>query len=160
MADFTEAQIRKAIKDAVQEAAPNAIVFSWWCLHPDMNAWPGKLTPTTGNDAGKAHGYVITRRRTDPVRGGDTGRVNPCQVVRGFTYDIIGLHFHDTGKETANSDLEFQAELDAICDKFVATKNLPPALKRSHVPTFSADLRMLGGAIRHFAIGSLVVEQC
>lgn len=161
MPTYTEAQIREAIENVVKTAAPAAVVFPWWCLDPDPNAWPAQLTPETGADTGKTHGYVITRRRTEPVGGGDDGRVNVCKVRRGFNYDIIGLHFHDTGTRTANSDLKFSAELDAICNAFSnATVFKGTALARSHVPEFTADLRMLGGALRHFALGSVTVEQC
>lgn len=161
MSTFTEAQIREAIKEVVEAAAPLAVVFSWWCLRPDPNTWPGILTPTSGADSDKPHGYVITRRRTEPTGGGDDGRINVCRVRRLFNYDIIGIHYHDTGNEDANSDLKFNAELDAICDSFINKENFQDtALARSHVPEFAVDLRMLGGSLKHFALGSLVVEQC
>lgn len=160
MATYTEAQIREAIKGVIATAAPNAVVFSWWNLHADMNAWPGKLTPLSGADANKVHGYVITRRRTEPINGDFDGRINGCKVRRDFNYSIIGIHFHETGNEDSNSDLTFNAELDAICDAFIVASSLPAALSRSHVPDFNVDLRMIGGAMRHFAVGSLVVEQC
>lgn len=160
MATYTEEQIRAAIETVIKTAAPSAVVFPWWCLSGDINTWPGKLIPQSGDDADKVHGYVLTRRRTEPIRGGDDGRVNACKVRRAFRYDIIGLHYHDTGNRTANSDLKFNAELDAICDAFVVVSSLPAALARSHVPDFNVDLRLIGGALRHIALGSLVVEQC
>src|SRR5687767_2207847 len=116
MATYTEAQIREAIEGVIKQAAPDAVVFPWWNLSGDLNAWPGELGPQTGPDKGKVHGCVISRGRTEPVRGGDDGRVSTCKVKRGFRYDIVGLHFHDTGNRMANSDLRFNAELDAICD--------------------------------------------
>jgi hypothetical protein len=71
------------------------------------------------------------------------------------------MHFHDTGNREANSDLKFSAELDAICDKFNNALDFKDtALARSHVPAFDVYLKMLGGALRHCALGSLMVEQC
>jgi hypothetical protein len=161
MASYTEAQIREAIETVIKQAAPDAVVFPWWNLSGDINAWPGKLVPQTGPDKDKVHGYVVSRGRTEPIHGGDDGRINACRVRRGFRYDIVGLHFHDTGNRMANSDLKFNAELDRICDKFNNALDFrDTALARSHVPTFDVFLRLLGGAMRHCALGSLMVEQC
>jgi hypothetical protein len=161
MATYTEEQIRVAIEAIIKQMAPDAVVFPWWNLSGDINTWPGKLVPKTGADEGKVHGYVLSRGRREPLHGGDDGRVNACKVRLGFRYDIVGIHFHDTGNRTANSDLKFNAELDRICDRFNnALDFADTALARAHVPTFDVYLRMLGGTLCHCALGSLMVEQC
>jgi hypothetical protein len=162
MPTYTEAQIREAIETEIKLAAPNAVVFPWWNLSGDMDTWPGKLIPETGPDAGKVHGYVLTRGQIGQIGGGEDGRVTLCRVRPAFTYEIVGMHFHDTGNRTANSDLKFNAELDAISERFKDLTNFTgTALARVHMPRFGqVDLKVLGGALRHFALGSLVAEQC
>lgn len=162
MPTYTEAQIRTAAEAEIQAAASTAVVFPWWNLDPDVNMWPGQLIPETGADAGKVHGYVLTPARIITIGGDDTGRVNTSRTRFAFGYDIIGIHYQDTGTRTANSDQKFVAELRAICERFAnATAFKDTALARSHVPTFPViDLRMIGGALRHFTVGSLTVEQC
>jgi hypothetical protein len=54
------------------------------------------------------HGYVITRTQ-------DAGREVAMRCVeRDWSYDIWAMHYYQTGNKTANSDLTFNTELDAI----------------------------------------------
>jgi hypothetical protein len=157
MPTYTEAAMRAALEAEIKGAAPAAVVFSWWNLSGDDRTWPGKLTPTTGADAGKVHGYVITRRRTYAER------YNPACVRRFFTYQIRGLRFHETGNRTANSDLAYNAELDAICERFANKSSLPDAIRRiaeSSELDFTIDLNLYGSQILHRAVGSITIEQC
>jgi hypothetical protein len=157
MATFTEAEMRAALEAEIQAAAPAAVVFSWWNLSGNESAWPGKLTPETGADAGKVHGYVITRRRTFAERE------NPNCVRRFFTYQIRGLRFHETGNRTANSDLAYNAELDAICERFANKSNLPPVIRQIAKDSeldFTVDLNMYGGQLLHRAVGQITIQQC
>lgn len=154
---FTEAQMREDLESEIKAAAPAAVVFSWWNLIGDDRTWPGKLTPTTGASAGKVHGYIITRRRTFAARE------NPNCVRRFFTYQIRGLRYHETGNRTANSDLAYNAELDAICARFANKSNLPQAIKRIAEDSeldFRIDLDMYGGSLLHRSIGEITIEQC
>jgi hypothetical protein len=150
---FTEAQIRTAIETVLTANAPNAVVFPWWVLGHDQNMWPGLLKPASGPDVDKVHGYVITREQTDGERK------NPQCVTRDFSYAIWGFRFYETGTMSANSDLSFNAELDAICNAFVIGSSLPLELGRAEPPQFRIDLDLFGGELLHYAIGRLVVEQ-
>jgi hypothetical protein len=157
MPTYTEAQMREALETEIKAAAPAAVVFSWWNLSGNESAWPGKLTPTSGADKDKVHGYVITRRRTYAER------YNPGCVRRFFVYQIRGLRWHDTGNRTANSDLTYNAELDAICARFSNKSNLPAAIRRiaeNGELEFTIDLNLYGQQILHRAVGAITIEQC
>lgn len=155
MPTYTESQIRAAIAQVITAAARNAVVFPWWSLGEDSNDWPGQLKPEGGDDAGKVHGYVITRTSTEGERK------NPQCVTRLFSYDVWGFHFYDSeSKSASNSDLTFNAELDAICNAFITAENLPAELQRvSEEPSFRLDLDIFGGELLHYATGRLVVTQ-
>jgi hypothetical protein len=158
MPDFTEAQIRAAIRTVLANNAPNAVIFPWWALGHDPNHWPGILKPSTGPDAGKVHGYVFTRTNTEGVRR------NSESLRRIFEYAIWGFHFYDeTSTNTTSSDVRFNAELDAICQAFVRAANLPPELhhvREDGELEFRIDLQTFGGELLHYATGRLLVEQC
>lgn len=157
MPTFTEAQMREAIETEIVAAAPLAVVFPWWVLDGEENEWPAKLVSSSDSD--RVHGYVITRRGTR------TQRENPNCVRRFFTYQIRGLRYYETGTRTSNSDLAYNAELDAICARF-ANKNrvdLPQAIKRIAADSeldFRADLKIVGGQLLHIALGEITIEQC
>src|SRR5262245_44509336 len=121
MPTYTEAQMRASLEEEIKAAAELAVVFPWWALGGDERKWPGKLVSPADGD--RVHGYVITRRQTSAVRE------NPHCVRRFFTYHIRGLHWYETGDRTANSDLLYNAELDAICARFANRVNLPPPIR-------------------------------
>src|SRR5262249_38161995 len=101
--------------------------------------------------------YVITRR------GITTERVNPACVRRYFQYSIRGLHWYETGDRTANSDLAYNAELDAIVARFADKTNLPNSIKRiveDGELSFTIDLNLFGGQLLQRAIGAITIEQC
>jgi|SRR5262245_13234198 len=156
MATYTEAQMRSAIGTVVGTAAPLAVVFPWWALGGDEREWPGKLISTA--DGSRVHGYVITRRRTF------ANRENPACVRRFFTYSIRGLRWYDdTGNTSANSDLTYNAELDAICLAFANKNLLPVAIKRIAEDSelnFDLDLNVFGGQLLHRSVGEITFEQC
>lgn len=152
---FTEAQMRAAIEAEIIAAAPLSVVFPWWVLGGDENQWPGKLISPFDSD--RVHGYVITRRRVFGVRE------NPNCVRQFFTYQIRGLRFYDDGNRTANSDLTYNAELDAICARFANKSTLPPAIKRIAEDSeldFRIDLDWYGAQLLHRSIGEITFEQC
>lgn len=153
MATYTESQIRTAIASVITAAATSAVVFPWWVLGHDQNAWPGLLISAA--DGSKTHGYVITRTVTEGERK------NPQCVTRTFSYDIWAFHWYDdSSTSAANSDLAFNAELNAICDAFINAATLPVELQRvEEEPSFRIDLDIFGGELLHYATGRLVVVQ-
>lgn len=152
---FTEAQMREAIEAEIVAAAPLAVVYSWWYLGGDENQWPAKLVSAADSD--RVHGYVITRRRTFAERE------QPNCVRRFFTYQIRGLRFYESGTRAANSDLTYNAELDAICARFANRTTLPRAINRiteGGELDFRIDLNWLGGELLHLSLGEITIEQC
>jgi hypothetical protein len=155
MAAYTDAQIRTAILSVLASAAPNAVIFPWWALGHDPAMWPGILKPSSGPDANKVHGYVLTRTNSEGER-----RNSEC-VKRLFNYSIWGFYFYDeTSTNANNSDARFNAELDAITNAFIIAASLPAELRRvQEEPQFRVDVDSFGGELLHFASGRLVVEQ-
>jgi hypothetical protein len=157
MAAYTDLQIRTAIQGVLAAAAPNAIIFPWWALGHDQNQWPAILKPSTGPDAGKVHGYIITRTNSEGLR-----KNSEC-VRRLFNYVIWGFYFYDeTSTNSNSSDVRFNAELDAFCDAFKIASSLPAELRRvteEGEPEFTTDVDLFGGELLHFATGRIVVEQ-
>lgn len=154
MPTFTESQMRLDIETQIIAAAPLAVVFPWWALGEDESQWPGKLISSADGD--QVHGYVITRRRAFAER------VNPGCVRNFFTYQIRGLRFYETGTRTANSDLTYNAELDAICARFANKNTLPTSIKRiveGQELDFRIDLNIFGGQLLHRSIGEITIEQ-
>jgi len=155
MATYTEAQMRAELEGQIQLAAPLAVVFSWWALGGDDRQWPGKLVSAA--DDNRVHGYVITRRRTFGKRE------NPACVRRFFTYQIRGLRWYETGDRTANTDLTYNAELDAICARFANRTTLPKSINRiaeNSELDFTIDLNVFGGQMLHRSVGEITIEQC
>jgi hypothetical protein len=157
MAEFTDAQIREAIRSVLATAAPNAIIFPWWAPGHDPNQWPAILKPSSGPDAGKVHGYVITRTNSEGRR-----KNSEC-VKREFNYAVWGFYFYDeTSTNSNSSDVRFNAELDAFCKAFEIASLLPQELRRvteEGEPEFKTDLDMFGGELLHYATGRIVLEQ-
>lgn len=152
---FTEAQMRAAIETEIIAAAPLSVVWSYWALGGDESQWPGKLVSAADGD--RVHGYVITRRRTF------ADREQPNCVRRFFTYQIRGLRYYETGTRAANSDLTYNAELDAICARFANRTTLPKAINRIAEDgelDFRIDLDIYGGELLHRSIGEITIEQC
>jgi hypothetical protein len=124
-------------------------------LGGDDREWPGKLVSPA--DSNRVHGYVITRRRTF------ADREQPNCVRRFFTYQIRGLRFYESGNRTANSDLTYNAELDAICLRFANRATLPRSINRiveDGELDFRIDLDIYGGELLHRSIGEITIEQC
>ena len=147
--------MRLAIEAEIIAAAPLARVYPWWALGEDESEWPGMLVSPADGD--RVHGYVITRRQTSAERE------NPGCVRRFFTYQIRGLRFYETGTRTANSDLTYNAELDAICARFANRNTLPKAINRIAEDSeldFTVDLKIFGGQLLHRSIGEITIEQC
>jgi hypothetical protein len=152
---FTEAQMRADLEGEIKLAAPLAVVFDWWALGGDERQWPGKLV--SPNDQDRVHGYVITPRRTYSVRE------NPNCVRQFFTYQIRGLHWYETGKRDANSDLTHVAELIAISQRFANKSNLPKSIRRIAEDSeldFRIELDIYGGQLLHKSLGEITIEQC
>ncbi len=146
---YTESQIRTAIETVLTANTTNAVIFPWWVLGHDSTRWPALLK----NASDQVHGYVITREQTEGFRK------NPQCVERTFQYAIWGFHFYDTGTRVSNTDLTFNAELDAINNAFVIASSLPAGLERAEPPQFRIDLDVFGGELLHYAVGRLTVEQ-
>ena len=152
MSTYTDAQIRTAIEGVITTAAPLAVVFPWWALGVKQDMWPGMLRSSA--DSNRVHGYVITRTS-------DEGREVAMRCVeRTWSYDIWGLHYYQTGTKASNSDLTFQAELDAITTAFDDVANLTAALKRRSPIRWTIDLNIYGGELMHFAVGQITIDPC
>jgi len=152
MSTYTDAQIRTAVESVITTAAPLAVVFPWWALGIKQDMWPGSLR--SASDSNRVHGYVITRTA-------DEGREVAMRCVeRTWSYDVWGLHYHATGNKTANSDLSFNLELDAITAAFDDVATLPAALKRRSPIRWTIDLNVYGGELLHFAVGQITIDPC
>jgi len=156
MPTYTETQIRAAIETVINANTTGAVVFPWWVLGDDPNMWPGLLRSAADGD--RVHGYVITRRRIDATET-VFDRKSPQCADTDLDYAIWGFHFYDTGNRTANTDLTFNAELDAIRNAFTVLNTLPAELQRAGMPQFDVDLDIFGGELLHYATGRLVVRQ-
>lgn len=153
-ATFTETQIRTAIETVLNASTTNAVVFPFWVLGHDETQVPIVMK----NTLGQVHGYIITRTDIDGAERVED-RKNVYCVDTDLTYAIWGFHFYDTGTRTANTDLTFNTELDAIRDAFRDASLLPAELARAGAPTFNIDLRMFGGELLHRAVGRLIIKQ-
>lgn len=149
---YTDAQVRTAIEAVIVAAAPLAVVYPWWVLGADSAIWAGVLK--SSSDGNRVHGYVLTRSRNVGVERGLR-----C-VERTWSYDVWGFHHYSTGNRTANSDLDFNAELDAIALAFDDVASLPAQLKRRDPLEWQVDLNVYGGELLHFAVGQLTLEAC
>lgn len=146
--------MREAIEGEIKAAAPKAIVYPWWALGGTESAWPGKLVSPA--DDNLVHGYVITPSRTY------SERENPNCVRQFFTYEVRGLRWYDdAGTRAANSDLDYTAELIAICQRFANKSSLPQSIRRIvNEWDFRINLNLYGGQLLHRSIGSITIEQC
>lgn len=149
---YTDAQVRTAIAGVIQTAASSAVVYPWWVLGVKQDMWPGILR--SSSDSNRVHAYVFTRSDNTGIEKGMR-----C-VERIWTYDIWGFHYYLTGTSSSNSDLTFNAELNAICDAFDDVSTIADALKRRQPPRFTIDLNVYGGELLHFAVGQLTIEAC
>jgi hypothetical protein len=149
---YTDAQVRTAIETVIQTAAPLAVVYPWWVLGAKQDIWPGLVR--SASDGNRAHGYVFTRSRDEGIE-----KAMRC-VDHLWTYDLMGFHYYSTGTKAANTDLTFNAELDAIAAAFDDVASLPAALKRRQPLQWNVDLNVYGGELLHFAVGSLTIEAC
>lgn len=160
---LTDATIRAAIRDVFNQYAPTCVCFPWHVLGAKRDQWPGKLR--SASDAGsdgkpRVHAYVFTRIET----AGDWKTGNCAR--NEFAYEIWGFHYYDTGTQTANSDLTFNAELDTLRYKFndlnLITADLPTqaeTLSERLIPlSWRVDTDVFGGELLHFAIGNLIIE--
>lgn len=149
---YTDAQVRTAIEGVIQTAAPLAVVYPWWVLGTKPDMWPGSLRASA--DGNRVHAYVFTRSRDEGVE-----KAMRC-VDRLWTYDLWAFHYYSTGTKTANSDLTFNAELNAVAAAFDDVATLTAALKRRQPLQWNIDLNVYGGELLHFAVGSLTIEAC
>ena len=149
---YTDEQIRTDIESVITTAAPLAVVYPWWVLGLKEDMWVAAMRSPLDND--RVHAYTFTRTRSDGME-----KSMRC-VERQWSYDIWALHYYSTGKKTANTDLLFNAELDAITEAFDNVSGLPIRLQRRQPLQWSQDLGIYGGEMLHFAIGLLTVEVC
>lgn len=156
MAQFSDYQVRTAAANAIKAtAAAGAVVFNWWALGYDGDAWPGLIRRVDGY----IHGYVVTRTA---LRG-----INEVGGVRRhiWTYTILALYGYRTGNETDNSEKEFSAELTALADFFsseaIQVPVYAPLADQVEILEFPiVDLVELGGELVHIAQGSITVTFC
>lgn len=149
---YTDAQVRTAIEGVIQTAASSAVVYPWWVLGVKQDMWPGILR--SSSDSNRVHAYVFTRSANL-----GTEKAMRC-VERTWSYDLWAFHYYSTGTRTANSDLTFNAELNAIADAFDDVSTLANALKRREPIRWTIDLNVYGGELLHFAVGQLTIEAC
>jgi hypothetical protein len=159
----TDSQIRAGLKQVIQKAAPNAVVYPWLNLEGSPNKWAGKLaSPVEVDAAGKArtHGYIISREA-------DSGewKTGNC-AKRFYDYNILAFHYCNTGNETDNSDLLFNAELDQITtyldDITLIAVEFPQAAAdldaRRDPLEWDIHLDPYGDKSLHFAIGRIAIR--
>lgn len=149
---YTDNQIRTAIEGVITTAAPLAVVYPWWVLGVKQDMWPGLMRSSADSD--RVHGYVITRAQDAGVE-----KAMRC-VERKWSYDIWALHYYQTGTRAGNSDLTFNAELDAISAALDDVSTLDAALKRRSPINWMIDLNVYGGELLHFAVGSITIDPC
>ena len=148
-----DSQIRESLRALIQAAAPLALVFPRWELGYNPVEWPGLIR--SSNDAGRAHGWVITRRRNNGKK--DHKR---C-VKRDWAYAVWGFHYYLTGDDALNSEDLFSAECDAVAetlDKDLETAQ--PELQIIEPVDCQFDLYGFGGEMLHVAQGVLIVRPC
>ena len=150
---YSDADVREAIRSVVATAAPLAVVFKWWVLGHKRETWPGLLR--SSSDADRVHGYIITRSK-------DEGEPKAMNCVRRlWTYDIAAFHYYATGTQSANTDLTFNAEVNALCDAFDDVTGLDASIRRIRTPlTFRVDLDVFGSELLHIGQGQIVIEAC
>ena len=148
-----DSQIREQLRAQIQTVAPLAVVFPRWELGYNPVEWPGLLR--SPNDDGKAHGWVITRRR-------NSGKKNHRRCVdRDWAYAIWGFHYYLTGNDATNSEDLFSAECDAVADTLDKDLELAlPKLQLIEAVDFQFDLFGFGSEMLHLAQGVLVVRPC
>ena len=163
MASPADTSIRAALKSVIETAAPLAVVFDWWVLGANEDQWPGYLRSSSDLDANgqkRVHGYVITRIGADPNEGRATRR-NSASVRRMFQYSILALRYYDSSSTSAsNSDVTFNAELDAISDALDDLTSVSATLSRAEPIAWAVNLKPYGGELLHIARGVISVPSC
>ena len=160
---LTDQNIREALRDLVVEYAPKSVCFDWWILGAKRDQWPGKLRST--NDPGsdgkpRVHAYVISR-----VEASGEWKTGNCAKNENY-YELWAFHYYETGTEASNTDLLFNAELDALRwrynDLSLITTDLPTqaeTLSSRIIPlSWRMDTDWFGGELLHFATASLIIE--
>lgn len=145
---MTDDQVRSFLASRVQAADPNAVVWPRWVLGYDPREWLGVMRPA-GSDL--AHGWLVTRRRQAVERTG------PNQIYSLRTYVVWGFRSFQTGNNTANSEQEFSAALDAVEAALLPGTQFSIAATTVRVQelSFVSDLQPFGNELAHFARGEL-----
>lgn len=148
---MTDEQIRTFLAARVAAADPTAVVWPRWVLGYDVPEWLGVMRPANPD---RAHGWLVTRRRQTVERKG----VNQVEFTR--TYVVWGFRSFQTGNNTANSEQEFSAALDAVEAALLPGTQFSIAGSTVRVQelTFTSDLQSFGNELAHFARGELVLR--
>lgn len=113
----TQKQMREATKTAIQAAAPTAKVISRNILDLVNNKWLTFLNSPA--DGKRLHGWCVT------WEGGESDRYL-------YEYDAVislfGAYEYRTGDDTSNSEDEWNAEVEAVLNRFVNPATQPSEL--------------------------------
>lgn len=148
---MTDEQIRAFLAGRLQTAAPNAVVWPRWVLGYNPAEWLGVMRPS---NADQAHGWLVTRRRQTVERKG----VNQAEYER--TYAIWGFRSFLTGNNTANSEQDFSAEVDAVEAALLPGSRftINTTTVRVQSVQFTSDLQEFSGELTHFVRGELTLR--
>lgn len=154
-------QIRTALKNYLLEIDPDAEVYAFDTLSHDPGEWANLFRKDVG-EVEKIHGWVI--RRTDITDSWERQTASKAAYV----YEIWGFYGFRAVDENDNSDDEFQAIVDAFCDKLRANPRLglcggPGAcpIDEHELPQFKRMTTLgAGGEQLHFAPATLKVKLC
>jgi hypothetical protein len=147
-----ERDVRVALAGIIAAAVPLGLVYNRWVLAFDPGQWAGLLRSPA--DAGRVNSWMVTRRAVAQEKIG-----NNC-VRAVWHYDVIGYYGYATGNDTASSEDQFQADVDAVC-KAVADAALDPAIGRNDQVQFPAiTIEAFGGELVHVARGRLSITPC
>ncbi len=150
--------VRAAIRTEMQTVSTvntDANIHLRWILgnFENVNTWPGILRSKLS--ATKTHGYIIYRARTAAEMFGSSIK------KRIWTYHIFGMMSHSAGSDTANSEIDWNNEVDAIT---AALDHKDQAIiggaKRVEGIQFDLDLRPFDKSLCHTCFGIIKLEPC
>jgi hypothetical protein len=145
--------IARALAEVVRSAAPLAVVYPWNVLGHSPSEWAALFRSPA--DAGRIHGWAITRVATTSI-GGMSDSLTGTDIWR-----FLGVHYHQNGNETDNTDYTWQAEIDAIRAAFSQHEMLVPEISNhEEFQVGIIDCLGTGAELVHFAQASLVITSC
>jgi hypothetical protein len=148
----SDKDIKAAIAEVIETAAPLSVVFPWWVLGHEMEEWPGILRSPDDND--RSHGWIITRRSNERTPG-----VGGTSDQRRL-YHLWGFHYYETGNADLNTDDLFQAEIDAIGDALSDSDAITIIDYHEQLQVPFIGVIKAGSELLHMALCQLTVSVC